>query len=570
MAAFSFRRALAASIVQSALHAEVAVAAPLRYNVVAELPLNETGYKQAVAMKSDGVMKEFIRRLVAKFGFGVGDEGVLSGFATHWANATQDYQHLEREVRAVPWFPKDGEMSPLENTTEEVATEVPTPGKARRVNRRLSRLSRDAQSAVQGRTVYGSLDAFHIKTERSHSEEFAPSPLSQLRGEKTHHHRSRALKKTAPTKRAPSLQAKSEPLRHLHEVVSKFGKDARKAVRDQKRAVEDFRHSLRVSLLGVESGSENGARQAVASNATQQTLPAVREVLSTASKSLTDFSADTNHIRKQVEQRQKLLRDKMVVAKDRFEAKLNAYKNQHANLTMVNYELRESIRSVNKTNLALVANASATQRSIRILQDAIVSLRQKVLHAQGFLDDSLNETDFSNATEVQILVPTTPEPSLENFLTKARRELGLKSHSVALLGQAVSVKAKRTAFDSDVETDERGMPKAERMTSMLLDSLENLEKAEMNAYHTLKTNYQSSKEKWVARLTSLLAEQAELKGQLDAVTQMTVELQTANQVVDGTCVLLIRKLEDFGTFLSHVDDAAKKTVAKAKEQGAAQ
>jgi len=97
--------AFALSFLLSALRAEVGVAFPTRPNVVSEMPLSEEGYQQIAAMKSDGDMKEFIRRVLSKFGFKVADEGELSGFTKHYSgtSAVQDFQRLEEELQSVPW-----------------------------------------------------------------------------------------------------------------------------------------------------------------------------------------------------------------------------------------------------------------------------------------------------------------------------------------------------------------------------------------------------------------------------------------------------------------------------------
>ena len=328
----------------------------------------------------------------------------------------------------------------------------------------------------------------------------------------------------------------------------------------------------RMSLLGVETHASNGAGQSSSNSANPSTvaLPAVGDVLMTASQTLKDFSADTNTIRSQVQQRQALLKQKMVVAKRRFELKLTDLKDQHANLTNMNDELRSSIRVVNETNAALVSDASDVQHSIRILQDTMSTLQERMQRAGGFLDDSLNVTDISNSTEYQVLLTTTPEPTLEHFLSKARSELGLNGTSSLTLKAPKSnialLQTKGDALDaSSVVEDELSTPKtAEKMTSLLMDTLDQLDKAEANAYRKLRDNYEQNKEKWDTRISMLLTEQEVLKKQYDFATQRKADLELAKQVVDGTRILLLRKLDDFATFLSHVDDAAKKTVMQAK------
>lgn len=694
MTAFS-ARALAIFFLLPALHIVVSVAFPMQPNATTEVPLNEDGYQQVVAMRSDDDMKLFIRRVLAQLGMEVADEAELSGFTPHYSGilAVQDYDRLEKELRTVPWVrrsapqvtpvppesqvrpgvPKEwfdelaADLSPADDMAGEVGSPAhaeaksprappaaasdwskkskrrpgasASPRRARASKKAASVLSHSsassrtapakerhgarhhkgapsaapvipranvsnstaelggntgiapshrelspdkargprrhqplANSAARGHTARDSAHAIHVNT----AEESAPSPLSQLRGRKRRSSNIHEEDAPAMVRASPTQHAKSD----LARIVDKLLAESPPYESGYLQADDALRMGG-LSFLELQSQSGGTAGPAAAAAATPakqpvpttQTLPAVGEVLLPASETLHEFSSDTNEIRRQVEDRQKRLKEKMVMAKHRFEAKLLNYKDRHTNLTSVNRELRNSIRVVNETNAALIASASATQRSIHILQVTIMSLRERVLQAQGFLDDSLNVTDVTASAEVQVLVSTTPEPTLESFLSKARHDLGVPMsstpapqdatahrHAMALLQS----RDDRLDFNLDLGETTATPKNAEKMTSLLLESLEQLEKAEINAYSQLKTGYQSSKEKWVAKIKLLIEEQAELQRQSDAATMQADEIQKAKQLVDGTYFLILHKLEGFTAFLDHLDDAAKKTVKQAK------
>jgi len=135
-------------------------------------------------------------------------------------------------------------------------------------------------------------------------------------------------------------------------------------------------------------------------------------------------------MRKQAEEMQRSSKQNLGLLKARYEAKLNMLKAEHRAAIKANDELRNNIRLVNATNEDLVKQATKLQKSISILNGTFSALQEKVNAAEGFIGDSLNETEVDGSPEVQVLVQTTPEPTLEYFLSKARQELGLNVSKV--------------------------------------------------------------------------------------------------------------------------------------------
>lgn len=627
--ALSFR-ALAFFSSLTALEVQRTFAVPLHHVAVSELPLNDEGYQEVAGRKSDDNMKHFIRRVVAKLGGEVTDEGDLSGFTSYFSGATdvQDYARLEAELRLVGWTrpPVINEESsapqpaaaphveagqqrslaqartgspmsafatvPTPTTLDaEALRRIPSVTLAEAASRQHEEATQAAAHAsagpvakpvVKARAAGGSLYAAEApprsQTARWHSDEAVSSPSSKAHGGRKHN-RGIRIKKGQLKK---ALAHSNRHHRDNERVRSgrKHHRTATTKLHAKVQALRAVSHAVRphhggyprLSLLGFDSHVANGAEETAADKIRPagQVLPAVGEVLSTASQTLEDFSKDTNQIRVKVDERQKALKEKMVLARGRFEAKLKDYQQHYANITMANDKLRDDIRTANQTNADLVADATDTQHSIHILQDTLLSLQGKMLHAEGFVDDSLNTTDVSNATVVQVLAPTTPPPTLDTFLLKARKELGLTAapappadadvdEPVGLLQLGADYSA--INFDTSEET---ATPNAERMTSLLSGALEHLERVEEKVYRQLRSTYLSSKEKWVTRINLLLVENKQLEKQYDVANQRKADLQTASQVLEETNELLVRKLGDFTLFLAHVNDAALKTVGQVK------
>eukprot|EP00928_Gymnodinium_smaydae_P055930 TRINITY_DN39394_c0_g1_i1.p1 TRINITY_DN39394_c0_g1~~TRINITY_DN39394_c0_g1_i1.p1 ORF type:complete len:477 (-),score=85.43 TRINITY_DN39394_c0_g1_i1:69-1412(-) len=70
-----------------------------------KVELNETGYQQAVALKSDSIMAQYMRKLVSHFGGRVIDDATLRGVVPFYSGTqtSQSYQALVRELADVPW-----------------------------------------------------------------------------------------------------------------------------------------------------------------------------------------------------------------------------------------------------------------------------------------------------------------------------------------------------------------------------------------------------------------------------------------------------------------------------------
>lgn len=647
MIALSFH-ALALSCLLSAFQVQRAFAFSMQRLLVSELPLNDDGYQEVAARKSDDDMKFFIRRVLAKLGREVADEGHLSGFTRYFSGTedVQDYDRLEAELRDASWtrrpvidqsggheenpapkpaaaphfevhsmqagkyrsppqaktgspkFAAAAAATPMETEALRRIPSVPLAEASSRQHKESAQAalhasagrghhpfqhSPAAKSVAKGRVARGSLHAaeapLHSKTARLQSDGAASSRSSKAhRGRK--HRRGIIVKRSQGNARVRSGRkhnrhaAKTElhpKARALHAGRSDAGAARNVSLLTQAHGGHSKR---RLSLLGFDSHVETGAQETAgdAIRPAGKVLPAVGEVLSSASQTLKDISADTNHIRAQVKEREKALKEKMVQAKRRFETKLKDYQQQHANLTEANKVLRSGISAANKTNAVLVADAIDTQHSIHILQDTLFSLQGRIHYAEGFIDDSLNTTDVSNTTVAEVIAPTTAAPTLDTYLLRARKDLGLNSSKApAPQGAAdvdepvglLQVGADHLAVNL-ATSEEDTTPTAEKMTSVLSGTLEHLEQVEVKAYRSLKATYQSSKEKWIGRINSLLVENAELQKQLDAANQRKADLKTANQVLEGTNELLVRKLGDFTLFLAHVDDAAKQTVEQVK------
>lgn len=324
----------------------------------------------------------------------------------------------------------------------------------------------------------------------------------------------------------------------------------------------------RLNFLGLDTQTSN----TLAGRA--HALPAVSEVLTSASTSFEVFSASANEMRKKADEMQLASKRNLTLLKAHYQEKLNMLKADHEALAKESEELRSNISLVNATNDALEKQATNLRRSVDILHETFLTLQGSVDVAEGFIDDSLNSSEIDDAPEVRVLVSTTPEPTLEAFLLDARRGLGLDSSSAFPLEHAgstseedsdtsaVLLQVAAVSGASIFEGDEKPAYAKDpsQMISVLLSTLQKLGEAGHAAQQRLKHSFVTSRTKWVQHNNELLSEKSRLRSQLHAVIQRRTDLEGVKDSLTGTRNLLTRKLEDFVGFLSFLDMAAGSAV----------
>lgn len=538
MAAFSFRSLALVCVMgpSAALHAQPMLAL--------EAPLTEVGYQRVAALKSDGDMKTFIKRVLAKLGLDVADEGQLSGFSSYYSGtqAVQHYGTLQSELRVASWVQQQAA-----ETSESASHAIPEPAvkaKATPMPTRAKTHPKETPKAVVARTT----------TTTAAAATAAP---------------------TTTTTTAVAAEVGAAPAKIFAAVEPSHTEEAR--ANSSPARVQ----SGRANFLGLVVHANNTlAAEAhslpAVSEANQNLLPAVSEVLSTASETLKVFSANANQMRKKADEMKEASKRNLTLLKSHYEDRLNSFRAENEELIKRSAWLRSNTSLVNATNKVLETQANNVQKSIDILHETFSVLNGRVEVAEGFIVDSLNSTSVDGAPEVQVLAPTTPKPTLEAFLLDARRGLGLGLEASSspfspppeFLDDAVALLQVAAGSSASFEDDEKNaVPKdASQMTSLLLRTLEKLGAAEKTAKRQLKRHFMSAKARWVERNEGLFTEESRLQSQLKAAIQRKEDLVAVKATLMDSNDLLKRKLVEFVEFLSFLDKAADNAVSMASEQ----
>lgn len=590
----------------AALHAQPQVAL--------EAPLNEAGYQRVALLKSDGDMKTFIKRILAKLGYDVTDEGQLSGFSSYYSGtqAVQQYDKLEKELKVVPWVQKHpAKAQPVKaveakaalakthakkahaagsnsktaaavattsgaNSKKMAAAVATTTGANRKMaatttsgaNSKMAVAATGARRKMAATTTTttganGKMAAAVATTTSGANRKMAAATTAGANSKMD----APALTTAAATK-ASTIPAKSSTAPVPHQAME--------ASTDTVKGVAHVTAAPRVNFMGqgVQKNDVSAAEaNALPTENDTHLLPAVNEVLSSASKNLEVFSANADQMRKKADQMQQAAKRNLTLLKAHYVTRLNTWKAENEELVAKSEVLRSNISRVNATNDALETQANNLQDSIGILHETFAELLKRVDVAEGFIGDSLNSTEVDDAPEVQVLAPTTPKPTLASFLLDARLGLGLGSTSfpptaspenldasLALL----QVAAGRTV--SVFEGDENAPNDPAKMTSLLLRTLEKLGEAEMAATQQLKDHFAKARAKWTERNGELSAETSRLKSQLVAVTQRRTDLEAVTASMTDTNSHLKKKLAEFSDFLNFLDKVVNNAVIMASNQ----
>merc|ERR1719162_2157762 len=536
-------------------------------------------------------MKSFIKRILAKLGYDVTDEGQLSGFSSYYSGtqAVQQYDKLEKELQVVPWVQKHPAKAQPVKAVEAKAALAKTHAKKAHAAGSNSKTAaavattsgaNSKKMAAAGATTTGANRNMPATTTSGANSKMAVAATGARRKMAAATTTAGANSKmdapaltTAAATKASAIPAKSSTAPVPHQAME-ASTDTVKGVAEGSLA--DVTAAPRVNFMGqgVHKNDVSAAEaNALPTENDTHLLPAVNEVLSSASKNLEVFSANADQMRKKADQMQQAAKRNLTLLKAHYVTRLNTWKADNEELVAKSEVLRSNISRVNATNDALETQANNLQDSIDVLHETFAELVKRVDVAEGFIGDSLNSTEVDDAPEVQVLAPTTPKPTLASFLLDARLGLGLGSTSfpptaspenldasLALLqvaaGRTVSV------FDGD----ENAPNDPAKMTSFLLRTLEKLGEAEMAATQQLKDHFAKARAKWTERNGELSAENSRLKSQLVAVTQRRTDLEAVTASMTDTNSHLKKKLAEFSDFLNFLDKVVNNAVIMASNQ----
>lgn len=299
-------------------------------------------------------------------------------------------------------------------------------------------------------------------------------------------------------------------------------------------------------------------------------LPGVTEVMTHASNTLEDFSAQAQKMRRRVAEKQAESKAELVALKSQYVATLKAQAEANKGIEESNRVCEAEITTLKAATEKTIVKAEAFQKSIVDMRDAMRLLSGKVAMSIGFAQDSIGVTDLSNDSSVKVLIPVEPTPTLESYLQAARVELGPQARSkdsvvVSDLGDYASLlqtdgQSKGLSLpEHDPEYEQLGTAgKAGAFLSVVTKSFESLDKAQEAGRAVLKEHFTRKHQAGEARRSALLEIQAALNGQREALQGKEALLMTALRNLRDIHYELRARMESFVGFATKMETTLKK------------
>lgn len=225
-------------------------------------------------------------------------------------------------------------------------------------------------------------------------------------------------------------------------------------------------------------------------------LPDVDSVLTKATNKFHDFAEQARFMQQRMLDQQEQSRAALAVKKQGYEHSLHVLGNQSRAIRAQNSGWQAANDRLEKDNAATLAECTQLEARNAELRMSLRSLSEKVSVAKQFLLESLKVTDDSDAKALEILAPTTPKPTLGNFLAATRGD------KLSLL----------TVSSSTRHNDD---PK--EYADMLSNSLSEISSAEADGAAELKAHF-------LAELERVQADQAGLNATQQALRQTNAKL----------------------------------------------
>jgi len=258
-------------------------------------------------------------------------------------------------------------------------------------------------------------------------------------------------------------------------------------------------------------------------------LPDVDSVLTKANSKAHDFAEQARAMQQRLLLQQNKSRAALAAQKEGFEHRLNVLSAQSKAIGAKNAELQASNTKLEQENAATMAECKGLENRNSELRETLQTIGGKVAAAQDFLLESLKITDDSEAKELEVLAPTTPKPTLDNFLAATRDD------KISLL----AIRSRRAEDPSEY-------------VSMLSNSLAEISTAEADGAAELKAHFMAELETITARQASLNTTQAELNQTQAKLQEHRSSLLAAKAHLQDTNKQLDARLQSLRVFANKV------------------
>jgi len=277
-------------------------------------------------------------------------------------------------------------------------------------------------------------------------------------------------------------------------------------------------------------------------------LPEVENVLSKAKDKATDFAEQARMMQEHVQTEQARSRATLNTVKSQYELKLKVQDEEIENITKENTRLHNEIDDFARQNQNLLAEAQRVADANANMRRVLGTVTSKVDTAEMFLKESMEKLSDLGAPDLRVMQPTTPKPTLENFLKLTQEK------STVSLFQATVKRRSPSGQPGD-------------QVKMLAAILEDMASAEQDAAAQLKASFMESFAAGQKRKEALFFEQKNLTQQWEQANSTHTQLLSAKQHLEATFHELSMRMHSLRVFARKVDELAYTALKDNKADG---
>lgn len=291
-----------------------------------------------------------------------------------------------------------------------------------------------------------------------------------------------------------------------------------------------------------------------------QNLPEVDKVLTKAADKVHDFAMRAAAMQAHVAKKQQQKRDFLAAKKSSYEHMLETQAAENSAVVKANEAIHGEIGDLKHVNAGLEEDSWKLKQDNEFMHSVVSSVRNKVVAAKAFLNNSLHATDDSKEAKLLVLEPPKPKPTLSHFLAVATGRASTQAKS-SLLQTGSRASARRSVDES----------RAEDLVSVLSQGLVDMASAQREGETQLKASFLAAWKRGEERRGELNATQTTLVEERTSLDSHQAALRSAKAHLLETRRQLQQRLQGVRVFAQRVGSATATTlkrVGAGAEQGA--
>lgn len=262
-------------------------------------------------------------------------------------------------------------------------------------------------------------------------------------------------------------------------------------------------------------------------------LPAVSTMLSDAAQTLTGISTQAQRLQTQMMQVQQENAARMQRQKAVFDRKLKEQEQKNLEVVKENALIAKNIMDTKKVNEDLLHHAQSMQKGNALRHSELKMLQDQLAAAQKFLTESVEQTDDTKATDLDVLA-----------------EEGASPKGLSLL--ALSSTSNTEPAEKSPEAKNNSEP--ESLITMLASGIKALKKQGQESEAKLKSIFLADFQAGVRRHKALLNQQKVLKETLETMKTYHNRLDAADKHLQATQTTMDGRLHDGGMFMQKLSE----------------